>query len=47
MNNRTQSLDFKQKLIILNMLHQGGLLANTLATHTHAIYITANGPRSR
>jgi hypothetical protein len=47
MNNRTQSLDFQQKLVILNLLHQGGLLANSLATRTHAIYITANGPGPR
>jgi hypothetical protein len=43
MNNRTQSLDFKQKLVIPNILHQGGPLANRLVTLTHAIYITANG----
>jgi hypothetical protein len=47
MNNMTQSLDLKQKLVIFNILHQGGLLANSLATRTHAIYIIANGPRSR
>jgi hypothetical protein len=47
MNNRTQSLDLKQKLIILNIVHQGGLLANSLATRTHAIYIIASGPGSR
>jgi hypothetical protein len=38
MNNRTQSLDLREKLVILNILHQGGLLANSLATRTHAIY---------
>jgi hypothetical protein len=47
MNNRSQSLNLRQKLVILNILHQCGLFANTLATRTHAIYITANGPGSR
>jgi hypothetical protein len=47
MNNRTQGLDLKQKLVILNLLHQGGLLDNSLAIYTHAIYITANGPGPR
>jgi hypothetical protein len=47
MNNRTESLDLEQKLVILNILHQGGLLANRLATRTHAIYITASGLWSR
>jgi hypothetical protein len=47
MNNRTQSLDLKQKLVILNILHQGGPIATGQAIRTHATYITANGPGSR
>jgi hypothetical protein len=46
MNNRTPSLDLKQKLVILNILHQGGLITmvKSYVHMPHILQKVALGP---